>query len=509
LRRRYLVLVILPVIAAVAALTMFGGSAAPVRAQQTESVELFMGCNNVSLTWPDGTDTSTVADAVSPTSALEAIWRFNNVRQTFVGYSPRFPDVSDLQSVNRFDAVLVCMSAPGTMTRPAPVSGEGTTWASLGQVQPLRVERSTPIIGQSLATDPSDPERIAYCAPTAIQVTTDGGATWSAVPVAPVVDIAAASLYPLITAGGVPPACVSLALDPAFPNSVYAVFQATKAPFGAPPIIFVGYVTTDRGQTWQAVPVPDGLTMEEFGGFRVVGTTVEALFSVPAAEPGAPPSFAVERTVDGGTTWTTAQPDCPDAGPCVRWGPAPNAIGSCAMNGRFQPIDASTDGGATWTPSGPPGPFGPAGANACNLNELVALSPTDVLLIAEDAALTGGGAQPVEISRDGGQTWSAVTLPSLPGGEPLLLHGLQVLPDGALIVRPQDSRWMLLSPGAPAWCAIPAGVLDAPFDSADTARVIGGRLWWLENTDPGVPPQNTTPTPHSVALDSLTCGAGG
>ena len=126
MRRRYLALVIVPVIAAVAALTMFGGSAAPVQAQQTESVELFTGCNNVSLTWPTGTDTSVVAEAISPSSALQAIWRFNNVEQTFVGFSPQFPQVSDLKTVNLIDAVFVCMSAPGTMMRPVLPPGGGS-----------------------------------------------------------------------------------------------------------------------------------------------------------------------------------------------------------------------------------------------------------------------------------------------------------------------------------------------------------------------------------------------
>ena len=39
----------------------------------TETLELFPGCNNVSLTWPDGTPTSDVATAVTPASALVAI----------------------------------------------------------------------------------------------------------------------------------------------------------------------------------------------------------------------------------------------------------------------------------------------------------------------------------------------------------------------------------------------------------------------------------------------------
>ena len=85
---------------------------------QTEIVELFPSCNNVSLTWPSGTAASEVAAAVTPPSALLAIWRYNNTTQTFQGFSPQFPQASDLTTVNRLDAVFMCMSAPGTLLRP-------------------------------------------------------------------------------------------------------------------------------------------------------------------------------------------------------------------------------------------------------------------------------------------------------------------------------------------------------------------------------------------------------
>ena len=48
-----------------------------------------------------------------------AIWRYNNTTQTFQAFSPQFPQASDLTTVNRLDAVFVCMDATGTLTRPA------------------------------------------------------------------------------------------------------------------------------------------------------------------------------------------------------------------------------------------------------------------------------------------------------------------------------------------------------------------------------------------------------
>lgn len=116
MRHRYLPSLILAV-AALAGMVLFGGTA-PATAQETETVELFPVCNNVAVTWPSGTPTSTVAANIQPAAALQSIWRFNNLQQRFEGFSPQFPEVSDLRTVNLIDPVFVCMSAPGTMTRP-------------------------------------------------------------------------------------------------------------------------------------------------------------------------------------------------------------------------------------------------------------------------------------------------------------------------------------------------------------------------------------------------------
>lgn len=85
---------------------------------QTEQIQLFTGCNNVAVTWPTGTATSVVAAAISPPSALIAIWRFDNASQRFVGYSPIPNAPNDLNTVNRFDPVFICVNSNATLTRP-------------------------------------------------------------------------------------------------------------------------------------------------------------------------------------------------------------------------------------------------------------------------------------------------------------------------------------------------------------------------------------------------------
>jgi hypothetical protein len=132
MHRRLLLFGLFAVASALAGLVTLSSDAPVVSAQQTETVELFRGCNNVSLTWPNGTPTTMVSAAITPASNLISIWRFNNLQQTFQGFAPQFVQQSDLQTVNRIDAVFICMSGPGTLARPVlGASGASTTTAQL------------------------------------------------------------------------------------------------------------------------------------------------------------------------------------------------------------------------------------------------------------------------------------------------------------------------------------------------------------------------------------------
>lgn len=84
----------------------------------TESVPLATGCNNISLTFPSGTATTTVAAAITPPGNLISIFRFDSSQNRFLGFSPLPGAPNDLVTVNRLDAVFICMSAPGTLARP-------------------------------------------------------------------------------------------------------------------------------------------------------------------------------------------------------------------------------------------------------------------------------------------------------------------------------------------------------------------------------------------------------
>jgi len=76
------------------------------------TVQLYPGCNNIALTFPDGTPSETVVQAVIPTVASPVMWRYNAAQNRFEGYSPAALQASDLLTVNFLDAVWLCVSGP-------------------------------------------------------------------------------------------------------------------------------------------------------------------------------------------------------------------------------------------------------------------------------------------------------------------------------------------------------------------------------------------------------------
>jgi hypothetical protein len=106
----------------VVALLIHGNSG--VRAQPVASiampsrgtVQLYSGCNNIALSFPDGTESQTVVNAVRPTGMVDAMWRHNAAQNRFEGYSTAAPQASDLLTVNQWDAVWLCLEAAPSNT---------------------------------------------------------------------------------------------------------------------------------------------------------------------------------------------------------------------------------------------------------------------------------------------------------------------------------------------------------------------------------------------------------
>jgi hypothetical protein len=234
------------------------------------------------------------------------------------------------------------------------------------------------------------------------------------------------------------------------------------------------------------VPPPTDTSLE-FRGFVSDANGVQALFAPAPSGPQDAAAPGVEQTTDGGETWAQTGLSCPSTGPCIRFGAPPTQIGSCAMHGYGQPLLVSPDGGQTWS-----APAGAPAVNACQSNELAILSDTDVLLLAPGADELTGEEAPARLSRDGGQTFVPLSLPE--GPDPHGPFELKMLPDGQVLglFSGQDWSWLLLEPAEDHWCSISGSLLPP---SPVPLRIVADQLWWLSQPL----------TPRSMPYDDLGC----
>ena len=84
--------------------------------ESAEVVDLIVGCNPLATTYPDGTTVQTLAAAIAPPETLAAMWKFE--AGAWLGYSPEFPQASDLATTAFLDVGFLCTNAPGTFVRP-------------------------------------------------------------------------------------------------------------------------------------------------------------------------------------------------------------------------------------------------------------------------------------------------------------------------------------------------------------------------------------------------------
>jgi len=124
MRRLGIVAVGLALVVGIVVGGMVGFWSSVVRAQPVASialpsrgtVQLYSGCNNIALSFPDGTDSQTVVNAVTPAGEVQGMWRHNAALNTFEGFSPAAPQASDLLSVNEWDAVWLCVGGAPSNT---------------------------------------------------------------------------------------------------------------------------------------------------------------------------------------------------------------------------------------------------------------------------------------------------------------------------------------------------------------------------------------------------------
>jgi hypothetical protein len=102
-----------------AAALLLAVALSPGSASAQRTVDLLVGCNPVAITHDDGTDVATVAAGVEPAGALVSIWKFLPAQGSWAGYAAGAPpEVSDLQTVERLDALFVCVNGAATISMP-------------------------------------------------------------------------------------------------------------------------------------------------------------------------------------------------------------------------------------------------------------------------------------------------------------------------------------------------------------------------------------------------------
>ena len=371
----------------------------------------------------------------------------------------------------------------------APVRVEpAPTWASLGRLRPIGQVPGTEL---PISSNPAGPSTVAWCAGSYVDLEGPGGT--AKVP----------------TSG----ATALLLADRALPSADKEQFQGCSTVAVEDGALFVGYAyspemmapavdnialySTGSGASWSFVPVPPGSQSSGFGGFRYgPGGSVDAIFAGSAPSPGAVAVPAVEQYSSATGSWSQAPFACPASGPCVTWSTAMEP--DCGMDASIAQTIESTDGGQHW--AFPPRDLGYV--NTCWSASVVAVSPSEALVVGVDGAVNASGVYPLVMTTDNARGWELVSLPPLPGQVPGAQQSLFVLPDGA-IVDISSQPWDLLGPGATAWCPVAAVPVEPAGTFAHPASytVIGPALWWLTS---GLASGSPALAYH-VADSSLTC----
>jgi hypothetical protein len=382
-----------------------------------------------------------------------------------------------------------------------------TTWADLGRVNVI----SSTFSGPSAVSPASTSNLVAWCQPSDIVVTGD------AAPIhVPIVGARAAlkgtSLKMFTNPPFVPP-CSDVQLDPRYSKTIYAGFQAEQGN-SAPPVYLAPLYTTNDGVTWHVVPLPRGMSLEDFGGFSSDGDRISALFSTGESYNNRINPIETENdlaitetTTTGGRTWVQSSLGCPVDGPCMTFGPF--QWGGCNMSYDYQsvllgPPGASQLVGIKWRDSD-----WVTTVNSCYSQQLVVSSSHELFFLDPSSQY------PLLRSTDGGSTWAYVALPvntsaSYDSNYTPPTNSLVLAPGGA-IFNSVTSRSGLtqvlyrLSPLAASWCEVPH-VFGATLASAGSVGLLSvnrSELLWTQTLTSTS--GRSTSTMHARKLSSLTC----
>jgi len=363
------------------------------------------------------------------------------------------------------------------------------TWSSLGRVGYLTSSFAGPVAVQP----ESGSNLVAWCPTSGLVLSADSSrrlVSTAGVAIA----LRGTSLSLALPSSPQPPCTTALA-DPRHGASVYASF-ATELDHSAPPLVYAGLFTTNDGLSWRLVPVPAGMSIEDFGGFVTGADGVDAMFIDPSNVGNSSPSgtragrVVTEVTTNGGASWSTSTLGCPSVGPCTTFGPY--QWGHCAMHAAPQYLLQGNTGshggsGVTWTTT-----LWSQTVDGCHSPELAVTSSHSLLLVDPSAQY------PLLRSTNAGVSWTPVAIPLVKeGGFSTTLaqwgYPLMFAPDGSLLTVVTDATGpyqgvFRLAPGSTTWChvrhllgAIASQGVAGPF------AFHGHDLVWVRTSHPDSP----------------------
>ncbi len=349
------------------------------------------GASWVPISPPGASVTALAQSPAAPASDLYAGVADAGVFRSTDGGTSWTPARGGLAAVD-VNALAVAASSPGTIYAGTErgvfrTADRGAHWSLHTTGFPEQPEAygggPSPVL--SVAVDPAHPEVVFAGTQDGLAKSTDGGVTWSEV-------------------GQVPGWEWAVVFDPEVPGRVF-----TGTANGL-------FRSSDGGETWEQLGVGTNPSLGLGGAIADVALDPAHPGTIYAA-PYDGPVLGLVRSTDGGATWSAAVQGLPDGGeaPTLGWSLAlapggDSPLVAASDLGVFQ----STDGASTWTGILPPPPL--------NNSDTAAL-------VTGDGAFLVGYADPYTYgqgffrSTDGGESWKTI-------GDGLAAHAVgKILPD--------------------------------------------------------------------------------
>ena len=316
--------------------------------------------------------------------------------------------------------------------------------------------------------------------------TTDGARTWS--------DVTPAAARPMLATLN-----SYQALDPVDGDHAYLAVSRATSDDGGPPSTTAVFATADGGRTWTESAVFK--TSAPAAGLSFTDASHGWLLLSQAFSGPAQPVTWLYQTSDGG----------------LRWSPAATAAppGNYGMNDMCRPLNltfltattgwvtigcrgepeflVSQDGGGSWAAQPlplPAGSLGTAGGPAF-LNGPQFVSGTGFLTVAPPAP----GTPSLLDTRNGGQTWQLLTLPSGAGQYPQVKFFTPA--DGVLVTAGSQEAlgpvFYVTADGGQSWTPVPQGIhFTQDGEAIDFASQQAGLAWNSGGSTVPAPPLYAT-----------------